>query len=160
MSRLPVCLLALAAVGYNADAADQQEPSYKGRPMSAWVADLKSKDPDARFDAAIALGRMGPATAAAVPNLIGLFEDKDEDVAVAVTIALRRIGKPAVPALIRALRDKDTRFHAAGTLRRIGAPAVAPLMQALRDPNEDVRRGAESALRWMGGRRCPRWSPP
>jgi HEAT repeat protein len=155
MRRPRLRFLALAVLGLSvgqlAAAADKQEPSYKGKPLSAWVADLKSGDADTRFDAAIALGRLGPLAAPAVPDLIRLFKEKDQDVAGAARIALRRIGKPAVPALLRALADKseDVADSAKATLSRIGEPAVGPLLDAIRGPNADLRRRAASALIWM-----------
>ena len=67
--------------------------------------------------------------------------------------ALRRVGEPAVPALIKALADPESvvREKAARALGAIGAPAVeaaATLRKALRDKCSDVRLSAAKAL-WL-----------
>lgn len=67
--------------------------------------------------------------------------------------ALKKIGKPAVEPLIRALQDEDRviREGAAWSLGEIGDErAVTPLIQALKDKHKDVRREAALALRHIG----------
>lgn len=94
-------------VGGRGAAADDKEPAYRGKVLSAWVADLKDPDAEVRFDAAIALGRIRPAAKEAVGPLIEALRDKDNDVRYAATIALGKIGAPAVEPLIGVLRDQD-----------------------------------------------------
>ena len=53
-----------------------------------WVARLKDKDAAVRREAAHALGRLEPPTAAAVPPLIGALKDEDKSVRVAAASAL------------------------------------------------------------------------
>jgi HEAT repeat protein len=159
MRQLAVRLLfAVAAVPCTASAAEP-EPVAKGRPRSAWIADLKSKDADVRFDAAIALSRLGAQAAPALPELIGLLKDPDRDVQYAAKIALGRIGKPAVAALVAMLSSSDPLtdapneligFRIGSVLARIGEPAVAPIMELLRGPDVRARRQATWALRLVG----------
>ena len=67
--------------------------------------------------------------------------------------ALVRIGKPAVPALIGALRDGDhrVRFRAINTLGELGrvAEAATPMLRQLRasDPDDDIRGRADWSLK-------------
>ena len=92
-----------------------------------------------------ALGRIGPASAAAIPKLFpktgdgrlaeGKWQWLDSDMA----RTLGRIGKPAIPALIRALQSKDPdlrRFaaQALGQMRDEAGEAVPALIAALDDP--------------------------
>lgn len=75
-------------------------------------------------------------------------------------MALGRIGKPAVPSLIQALRHRDTevRRQAALVLARIGpeaADAVPELTEALDDPHETVRKAAGRALGQIGSAAAP-----
>lgn len=63
--------------------------------------------------------------------------------------ALAKIGSPAVPALVEALRDehKDVRSSAAYALGRIGPDAkaaVPALVEALKDEDEGVREAAKA----------------
>jgi HEAT repeat protein len=103
-------------------AADDKEPIYKGKPLSAWVEQLADRSATARQEAAEALGQIGPAA------------------------------KPAVGALIAALGDTDdaVRDAAAETLAVFGKDAVGPLTAALKHTDASVRRGAAAALGHMG----------
>src|SRR5262249_32596209 len=67
-------------------------------------------------------------------------------------VALVQIGSPAVPELIKALKDKDPGFssNAVGMLVQIGSPAVAALVEALKDDDPILRRNAASALGQIG----------
>src|SRR5205814_8924280 len=78
-------------------------------------------------------------------------------VRVAATKALARIGtpaQPAVPALLRSLKDRSAavRSCAAGALGWVGpgAEAVPPLIEALSDEDAEVRRCAAFALSQLG----------
>ncbi len=75
----------------------------------------------------------------------------------AARIRLVRIGKPIVPALIGALKDKDrrVRWRVAEALGEIGdARAVEPLIGALKDDDWKVRQGAAWALGDIGDGRA------
>jgi HEAT repeat protein len=95
--------------------------------------------------AAQALGEIGDPRA--VPALLA-FGRKDET----ATAALVDIGKPAVPALVKALDDPATpiRATAAEALGGIGdRRATDELSDALADPEDDVWRAASDALALM-----------
>jgi CubicO group peptidase (beta-lactamase class C family) len=119
------------------------------------MAALKEGQPPAREAAAGALGRMGPAAAAAVEPLIATFADENLYLRGAAAIALGRIGQAAVPPLARALGDAnaEVRRSAAIALGRVGTSAVAAvpaLTRATADPDEDVRFAAVTALGGLG----------
>jgi HEAT repeat protein len=87
-----------------------QEPEFDGRPLSAWVEDLKAAAPQTRNAAAYVISGMGPAARAAVPALIEALDDPVAAVRYPVAVALREIGPAAaaaVPALRRALNDSS-----------------------------------------------------
>lgn len=85
---------------------------------------LKQKDPMSRHAAAWTLGKMGNQA------------------------------KPAIPALLAALRDPDpsVRFQVSSSLKKIGpgADAVVPLAMALRTGDADSRAGVAEVLGQMG----------
>ena len=109
-----VTILALAAGRVEAQKA--KEPVFQGRPLSAWIADLKAAAPATRNAAAYAIGGIGPAAGAAVPALVeALKEDNSATVRYPVCVALREIGpaaKDAVPALTEALDDRNDEIAA------------------------------------------------
>ncbi len=102
-----------------------------------------------RVDIIYALGRIGPAAAAATGELAKFVEDKNSRVAHEAIIALGNIGpgaKDAVPALANALNqadDKDMNFAAiAFALGKIGPGAASgesALLKQLESKNDNVR---------------------
>ncbi len=93
---------------------------------------LKDRDKEVRFNAAYAVGKIGPAAKEAVPALIAALKDEYRWVAAS---ALGKIGPAAVPALIAALKDEDgsVRVSAAFALGWIGPAAFPSLIAALKD---------------------------
>ena len=69
------------------------------------LAELNSRDPALRFEAAEAAGEM--AIRAAVQPLIQRLDDPDKDVREAATLALGKIGGPAARRALRALAAGD-----------------------------------------------------
>ena len=72
------------------------------------------------------------------------------------TEALAELGKPAVPKLIEALKDRDqiTRKQAVSALGRIGDPeAVDALIGMLKNPDWEIRLYAAAALEKIGDER-------
>ncbi len=113
-------------------------------------------DPDSgvRTCAAMALGELGSlAGAEGAQALAAHLADESAHVAEVCTVALSRVGKPAVPALLRALQE-------GGPLERIRAAkafipiesndAIPALIHALDDENAVVEHYAEEALARMG----------
>lgn len=112
-----------------------------------------------RYAAAYALGRIGPAAAAAAPALRELAQSQDEMLAAVATWAALKI-KPddashfeaAIPLLRRALRgDRElVRLEAAVALGDIGPAAVSaiPILELVAedDPVKEVRAAAAAAL--------------
>jgi len=121
------------------------------------------KDKDLRLEAAAALGLIGKAAAAAVPDLCLLLQDPEPEARRKAAAALGSIGSErqevipalmqaltdkeagepamyalarmnkAMPVLIAALRDEKTADRAAATLGHMGKPAVRELLQLLKD---------------------------
>lgn len=78
----------------------------------------------------------------------------------AAALGLSRFGKAAVPALLRALQDKDVRVRLSGVeaLKLIGPEATAavpPLEKLLKDDNKEVRTSALLALPYLGPASIP-----
>src|SRR5262249_23200662 len=118
-------LLILWAAAAIADASQRREafPTFMGRPVYEWGADLKGDDAATRRIAAFALAKFGKLAAHYGPDLRALLEDPDPGVREAAALALGEFGSLAgaetIPALKRAL---------------------------LTDSNPVVRRSAASAL--------------
>jgi HEAT repeat protein len=143
---------------------------------------LRSKDREIRRDAAGKLGVLGPRAGKAAPALGALLADPETRPQ--ALGALVRVGKPAVPVLVQALKSKvepirrsaaqalgqmgDKATEAIGplialfedpptyrdvvvALGKIGKPAVPALVKALESGEEEVRRGAATALGHIGG---------
>jgi HEAT repeat protein len=103
-------LLILLATGAQAQKA--KEPSFDGRSLTSWIADLDAAAPATRNAAAYAISGMGPAAKAAVPALVAVLKDENNPASVRfpVCVALREIGpdaKDALPALTTALDDRN-----------------------------------------------------
>ena len=114
-------VLALFTVRAEAQGKKAKEPEFQGRTLSAWVADLKGAAPYTRNKAAYAIGGMGSDARPAVPALIEALKDPEAAVRFPVCVALREIGPAA----------KD---------------AVPALTQTLDDRNDDVAAMARKAL--------------
>jgi HEAT repeat protein len=101
-----------------------------------------------REAAAIGLGEIGDASA--VPALIAALEDDDPDVIKAATRALVKVGTPALPGLIAALKHRRLRVRrlAATALGEIGDQSgVPPLEDADRKYHESYHCEFCDALR-------------
>lgn len=110
--------------------AHSREPTSSGRPLSAWIADLKAPAPQTRNAAAYEIAGIGPAAAAAVPALIEALDDPIPAVRFPVTIALLEIGpaaKAAVPRLQQMMEEEindEIAASARRALKRIDPAAV------------------------------------
>jgi hypothetical protein len=106
-----------------------------------------------RESAALALGRIGPTSAEAVPALIPALGDAKKAVSRSAALALGRIGPAAaeaVPALITVLSDTQVQWSAAEALGQIGPAAVPTLILALHNADEEVRANAAQVLGQIG----------
>ena len=100
--------------------AQAREPMSSGRPLSAWIAELKALAPQTRNAAAYEIAGMGPEAAAAVPALIEALDDPVAAVRYPVTGALLEIGpaaKAAVPRL-QQMMDEEINDEIAASARR------------------------------------------
>ncbi|MCO4813015.1 MAG: HEAT repeat domain-containing protein [Gammaproteobacteria bacterium] len=117
---------------------------------------LSDPDPAVRAAAAVSLGQLGPRSKASVTDLIRVLGDDDDSVRDAASGALVRMGKKAVPNLVRALQNGNPIFLQAvvDTLGRIGPAAAPRLSEALlEDQAPDIARGyAAMALAQIANR--------
>ena len=97
---LMVCIV-VVLLANSASAGGKKAESAPGKSVSQLVADLKSKDAEARADAAEALGRKGSDAKDAVPDLIAALKDADENVRDAAADALGKMGPAAKAAVPR-----------------------------------------------------------
>jgi HEAT repeat protein len=131
-------------------------------PVELAVETLRSTlaDPSAavRRQAAASLGDVGPAAAAAAPELIGLLHDADETVRCQAAESLGKLGgdDPAtVTALEGLLQDASSAVQTAavralGALQKDAAPAVPAIIPLLQDADAAVRKTAAEAIGQIG----------
>ena len=118
-----VRISAIAAMGAMGTEAGESVPA---------LAKIMIEDSDklVRNEAALALSKMAPASAAAVPALAQALEDKESLIRINACFALLRLkteARSALPALIRALKDEnnqstDQLFHV--SVQELAARAV------------------------------------
>lgn len=127
--------------------------------LATLISHLKHHDPFVKGEAAVALGWMGPAAAAAVQTLIDLLRTAKKPTSQYAS-GLLGAGTPttpvAPPSPVAAdnQTEEGTRINAVTALGRIGPDALTALpylQDALADPCEAVRRAAEVAIRQVQG---------
>jgi len=153
--------LCLASALPAQEAAPAKEPAFQGRPLSAWIEQLRSSEADERREALAALGQMGKAAEPAVTELVRLLREtkatpvdpKDEVV---------RSGEEddELERLIARTFEHewetgtaDPRVWIVEVLARIGPSArgsLPTLLDLLKDPNPVIRRYAGFAAGRMG----------
>ena len=121
--------------------------------VSYRIKQLKDKSKWVRVGAGEILTSLGPKSAPAAPALIEALNDEDKQVQEAAGGAILRIGLPALPLLIHALKNEPpiVRAQVAWFLRsepfvnetKIVGPA---LLHAMKDENAKVREMATSAI--------------
>jgi HEAT repeat protein len=95
--------LSLLAVG----CGKEKKNSYS---VDSLTESLKDANPDNRYQAARALGRLGQKAKPAVPALVEALNDPEKTVRIGAIYGLADIGpaaEDAVPSLRQALRDRD-----------------------------------------------------
>lgn len=90
--------------------------ALKNKDIDTLIRHLKSHDVMARRDAANALGELGTDAMPAVPGLIKALGDPDTRVCVIASGVLVSIGSPAIPELISGLENKDVDIRSAVTI--------------------------------------------
>lgn len=147
--RRHILLLILLGLGCIASPAPIAAQGSK-RSVADLIADLKKSDAE-KLKAIDELDALGEKAAGAAPALIDLLAFKNEDVRLAATMTLGKLGQPAVAPLSKSFESKDAnvRFYAVWGLAFVGPPAKSAtpiVMKALADPSADVRRKAAYAL--------------
>lgn len=107
------------------------------------IKDYQSPDNAVSFNAAHVLGLMAPATQSSISTLLDI----------GASGALSAIGEPAIPDLLKALKNPKHRSTAFNALKLMGktAKSTAPeILPYLKDANPQVRVAAASALASMG----------
>jgi HEAT repeat protein len=112
---------------------------------------LEERKVNVRAEAIMALGRIGPDAAAAIPDLIILLGEKNERIAQEVCLTLGRIGDSAVEPLIAATGQADVtvRAHAAASLGLLAAPtdhAHRAVLKCAHDQAPEVQAAAVKSL--------------
>ncbi|MCC2692808.1 HEAT repeat domain-containing protein [Nodularia sp. LEGE 04288] len=123
--------------------------------IDIYIQELKYKNDQERWNAAMALGRIGSEAESAIPHLMTTLKDENPLVRLSAANALGKIGlkaEVAIPELIATLKDQDedVKQEAATALSRIGSSAVPALITALKDNNIDVRLNCILALGEIG----------
>ena len=166
MKRVKNVLIVLAGISFTMagisyaqpDIPKEKIPSDIPSDVRAQIERLYSSDPAVRGHGAYTLGNMGERAAPATLFLIGILNDyaslewrstsgsySSTSPGKEAKEALGKIGQPAVPALVAALKDEDSdvRRHAAWGLGEVKDPrAVEPLIAALKDKDSHVRGAA------------------
>jgi len=122
------------------------------RDVKGLIRLLNHRNPDVQYEAAGALGDIRDP-GAVEPLATVLKNDEFSGVRWKAAEALSKLGSPAVPALIGALRhdDDDVRWKAAVALGEIGDPqAIEPLILLLCDEDRFVKSHAALALGSIG----------
>jgi HEAT repeat protein len=142
--------------GRRGASSDAHQPDRVRTAVSALAASLADPDAAVRSGAARALGRIGPAAAPAVPNLLQLLKDADETVRCRTAEALGQVrDAAAVPALAAELAGpgsplKEVAVRALGEFKEAARPAVPALVALLNDPDEFVRHAAGETVARVG----------
>ena len=113
-------LYATSGLAAQTAAPAKGEPMSNGRPLSAWIADLKAPAPVSRNAAAYEIAGLGPAAAAAVPALIEALDDEIPAVRFPITVALGEIGPAAAAAIpkLKQVMEEDLNDEIAAGARR------------------------------------------
>lgn len=112
---------------------------------------LSDEDEDFRRNVVVQLGDMNPKAVSAIPKLVALFNDEREPVRNAASQSLVKIGAPAIPEILKAMRHKSwiARGHAAETLYLMGTKSdrvIQALQKMLKDEDPVPRHYAIKAL--------------
>jgi hypothetical protein len=131
---------------------------YRGRPLSAYLQQLKQASGTNRAEVVRAIGAFGDDAGPGVKAVAEALTDPDPDTRAAAAWALSQMavaGAPAIPALEKAIADVNPRVRSlsAVALRSMGPKAVnavPALVQALSDPAAYVRAPAADAIGSIG----------
>ena len=153
MAEIEKLIRGLGSSRWEARRAASEALANLGSPAVGPLIDaLRDKNPDVRWAAIRALGKLGDPVA--VKSIIKALRDEDSGVRKTAAEALGKIGdaKATVP-LIAAVDDENwsVRQAAVESLGKMGhAKAVDAVVNALRDGYSDVRQAAVTAAVQMG----------
>ena len=127
------------------------------------ISSLENRDRVVRFQAAFALGEIGPPAKKAVPALIKLLGDPEAVVRLQVTWALVRIApdcEEAVDAVIARMKDEDESVRATTAdvvkdIRPVSKKLIDTLIDALDDNEGLVQAHAARTLGTLGDKAAP-----
>ncbi len=116
----------------------------------------QTSDVNVRIQAIMELADFGAKAEPALSDLLDALAAKNEDLRLNASIALAKIGKPAIAPVSKLLTDDDAdlRFYAVWTIGSIGpdAKSAAPtIIKLMNDKNDSVRRKAAFALGRLAG---------
>ncbi len=141
--RVPAVLLAGlqaadSGVRYQSALALGANPGLAAQSVPILTQSLKDADAGVRFGAAASLARLGPSSVE--PLLLAAIET-ESPLSKGALNALRMLDAGAAPALVRSLKNKNTRALATNVLYRMGAKAVPALIDGLNSQGPKSRAG-------------------
>ena len=143
----PDLLLKMVATWAMAKIEPQNE-LRKQAAVSQLAAALNSKQPRLRNAAVRGLIDLKPAPEAVLPATTAALHDADEGVAADALQVLAVLGKPAIPALVDALKREELRPMAARILGHMGpgAKAASPALSEIARTDKNVPARCEALL--------------
>ncbi len=145
---------------YGGDGLEESHQDYRsalalaaiGRPAVEGLRGLlKERKESVRAEVVMAMGRIGPDAAAAVPDLIPSLGDKSERIRREASLALGRIGPAALEPMIAASGREDAaiRARAVEAMGHLSAPddrARQAVLRRVHDPAPEVRAESVRSL--------------
>jgi HEAT repeat protein len=127
-------------------------PTSADDDVATLVSRLKSQMKDERIDALRDLSSLGRPATAAIPNILPLLHDSDEDVRAEASSALVELGPgpDTIPALLAEVRADPNGWEALEVLIAVGRPAVPVLLELLHDEDAELRESAIYAFGEFG----------
>ena len=118
--------------------------------VPALIECMQSSDPYVRSMCVYSLGLIGPDAAQASAILARALTDQ-KSISQQAIQALARLGRPAVPKILRLLNSPETKVRIAavqslGMMASGGRPAIPALISCLSDPDAEVRLNAAFSL--------------
>jgi HEAT repeat protein len=147
-----------AAVRAHAAAALGQIGAAAKPAASALIDLLADADATVRRQAIRALGAIRPGPQVTVPLFVKLMDDADPGVRMRVLHTVAKVGAPAVPPLVEALKNDKAAYWVCLVLRDMGPEAkeaVPALTGKLQDSRPEIRREAVLALAAIGAPAAP-----
>ncbi len=151
-----------ASVRFNALAVLASIAPQSNDVIDACLRGLQDENDTVRSAALRSLVRTNADTEVKVRALVGAINETGFKAAF-VQGELARIGEPAVPQLVEAMKVKETRLSALSTLYHFGnkaRAAIPAVLEALEDEDPKVRRQAVYCLGQIAGKSTPETSAP